>query len=82
MKKNILDSISKKAEYDVQYLLFLTKHSDNFNFFQINWFFSAPARLIHAIHKTSSQQMVKLISFLSGNSSNNKFSFWAHKMGK
>lgn len=31
-----MDSISKKTETQIEYLLFLSKHSDQDNFFQIN----------------------------------------------
>ncbi len=36
MNQNILDSIFKTTENQVDYLLFLSKFSDSFNFFKIN----------------------------------------------
>ena len=58
MKKQKIDLISKKAEDEVEYLLFLERHSDCHNLFKINGLFGTPLRMIQVLHQTKDQNMV------------------------
>ena len=65
MKNKKIELISKKAEDEVDYLLFLEKHSDCLNLFNINGFLDSPLKIVKFLHQSRAQTMVYLIHFLT-----------------
>ena len=59
MNKNVLDSISKKTENKVEYLVFLARYSDSFNIFKINDIFAENYKEISFLKRKRDQTLVK-----------------------
>ena len=63
MKKRKIELISRKVEDEVDYLLFLEKHSDCLNLFNINGLLDTPSKMVKILHQSRAQMMVYLILF-------------------